>query len=196
MQSTRLPSLRYNRGTKDTGRKYFRARPSNKFRMTRERGRRPQVRWLAIFFLLISASVVAAVFSHRNATLYELCIRRVRLFVRPSVCSFVRPCRAMPYPCLAVPSVRQKRAFSAATKLNVRGLWCAELRVVICRRGRRRARVHIRHRSFTTHESAANVPRRTSTRGPERASNEIRRKQRGKCVAIIAANVERILGCF
>lgn len=81
------------------------------------------VRWLAIFFLLISASpVVVDVFSRRNTTLYELCTRRVRLSVR----SFVHPTDRS-----------YVRAFSAATELNVRGLWRAELRVVIHWRERR-----------------------------------------------------------
>jgi len=47
--------------------------------------------WIAIFFLLISASLnIAAIFSHRNATFYKLCTRHIGPSVYPSNCTLIR----------------------------------------------------------------------------------------------------------
>lgn len=144
---------RYIRQIKHTDRKYFQAIEINSASGERipevERARTTSISALgriAIFFLLISASPnVTAIFSHRNATLYELCARHVRPSIRSSVRS----------------SIQQEHAFFAATKLNVRGLWLTELRIVNYRR-EKWAYVHGHIASFL--RSHANAPCRTSTR--------------------------------
>jgi len=124
------------------------------FRATREPGRkRSENRDRKYFPALLNSHIFSPYFRVPKHSHYFFALQRHILWtlrpthqpVRLSVQLDIHPVRT--------------RAFSATTKLNVRGLWCAKLRVVICSHEIRTEYVQVHApRSFMSHASAANDP--------------------------------------